>query len=209
MKNFFSNFYHKFIRYKFYDNIESINYKQLCEFEKFPSELYRVKLFEQLDTKKITSVLDYGCGYGLNMKIIKKLNQNIKLNCMEISEEKKKMLNIINENIYKMSINQLNIQMLNKYKSQFDLVFTDAVLIYVGKNKIFNVIKNLINSSKKTILFHELTNEYSSEAVKHLYLHDYRLIIKQINPKLKVKFYKSNKPGSPWKLHGTKIIIEK
>ena len=98
MKNFFSNFYHKFIRYKFYDNIESINYKQLCEFEKFPSELYRVKLFEQLDTKKITSVLDYGCGYGLNMKIIKKLNQNIKLNCMEISDEKSKMLNIINEN---------------------------------------------------------------------------------------------------------------
>ncbi len=52
---------------------------------------------------------------------------------MEISDEKSKMLNIINENIYKMSINQLNIQMLNKYKSQFDLVFTDAVLIYVGK----------------------------------------------------------------------------
>ena len=149
MKKFISNIYHKFFKYKFEDNFQNINYEQICEIEKFESEKYRLQLFNSLDLKKIKSVLDYGCGYGMNMKVIKNINNEIILNGMDISKTKIRMLKILNDNIYKMSLNVHEIKNLPNFEKKFDLVFTDAVLIYVNPNNIYKLLKNLINSSKK------------------------------------------------------------
>ena len=209
MKKIISNFYHKFLKYKFYEFHEEINYNEICEPHKISSEKYRFSLFKKIDLKKITSALDYGCGYGVNMNILKKQKKEIELSCMEISNERLTMLDIINDNIYKMSFNKLKISNLPKLEKEFDLVYSDAVLIYVRPKKIDELLKNLIKSSKKEILLHELTYEFSKERINHLHIHNYRSIIKKINPKLKINFIKSIKPGSPWSTHGTKIIIKK
>ena len=65
------------------------------------------------------------------------------------------MLKILNDNIYKMSLNVHEIKNLPNFEKKFDLVFTDAVLIYVNPNNIYKLLKNLINSSKKKILLKE------------------------------------------------------
>ncbi len=209
MKKFISNIYHKFFKYKFEDNFQNINYEQICEIEKFESEKYRLQLFNSLDLKKIKSVLDYGCGYGMNMKVIKNINNDIILNGMDISKTKIRMLKILNDNIYKMSLNVHEIKNLPNFEKKFDLVFTDAVLIYVNPNNIYKLLKNLINSSKKKILLHELCNLYDRRKVDYLHIHDYKNLIKRINPKLKIKTFKSSKPGTPWNTHGTIILIDK
>ena len=128
---------------------------------------------------------------------------------MDISNYRMKMLNVINENIYKLKIKQHKINQIEKFDSKFELVFTDAVLIYINPNIIIKILKQIINSSKKFILLHELTNIFNDKKINHLYVHDYKKIVQKINPKLKVKFLKSVKPGTPWSSHGTKIIIEK
>ena len=209
MKKIFSNFYHKFLKYKFHESHESIDYKEICDPHLVESEKYRFSLFNGIDLKKIITVLDYGCGYGVNMNILKKLKKEIKLNCMEISKERLTMLDIINDNVYKMGFNKLAINNLPKLEKHFDLAYCDAVLIYVRPQKIHELLKSLIKSSKQTILLHELTYEFTKEKIDHLHIHNYRAIIKKINPSLKVKFFKSLRPGAPWSTHGTKIIINR
>ena len=209
MKNIISNFYHKYIKYKFLEFDNSIDYKLICDFDKVSSEKYRLKLFDEINLNKVTNTLDYGCGYGQNMSVLKNLKNDIDLNCVDISQDRIKMLNVINENIYKFKLNQFKIDELKKFDNKFDLVFTDAVLIYINTNNIKKILKNLIKSSRKFLLFHELTYAYSYQKINHLYIHDYKRIIKQINSRLKIKIIKSLKLGTPWSTHGTKIIIEK
>jgi SAM-dependent methyltransferase len=209
MKKFISNIYHKFFKYRFEPNYEFIDYRLICDVENIESEKYRLNLFNDIDLKDLKSVLDYGCGYGVNLKILKDINKDLELNAMEVSENKIKMLNIINENIYKMSIRFIEMNKLNNLTNRFDFVFTDAVLIYVNPNNIKKLLKQLIDSSKKKILFHELSYDFDKSEINHLYIHDYKKIINQINPKLKIKVLKSKKPGSPWSKHGTLYIIDK
>ena len=209
MKKLFSNIYHKFFKYRYDENYQNINYKLICEFEKFESEKYRLKLFDNIDIKKIKSVLDYGCGYGMNMKVLKDLNNNINLTGIERSKNKIRMLNIINDNIYKMPLNLYDITKLSKIEKKYDLVFTDAVLIYVNPNNIYELLKKLIHSSKKNVLLHELNHNDNQHDIDHLYVHDYKYLIKKINPRLKIKIFKSKKPGSPWSSHGSIILIDK
>ena len=45
--------------------------------------------------------------------------------------------------------------------------------------------------------------------MNYLYVHDYKYLIKKINPRLKIKIFKSKKPGSPWSSHGSIILIDK
>ena len=128
---------------------------------------------------------------------------------MDISKNDLRMLEIINNNLLKNHINILDHENLKNLKGKFDLVFTDAVLIYVNQRVIKEQIKNLINSSKKYLLFHELTYEFNKSKISHLNIHDFRSLIKSIDPKLKISLYKSLKQGTPWSSHGTIILILK
>jgi len=209
MKKIISDIYHKYLKYNFDPIYEEIDFKYICETEKVISELYRYRLFHEVNFKNCKKVLDYGGGYGVNLKIIKDIHNDLELNYMDISRNKRSMFKIINENIYKMSPNILEINKLKNHEKNFDLVFTDAVLIYINKNNIKDLLRKLINSSKKNLLFHELTYKFSKDKIYHLNIHDYEKIIKEINPKLKIKIIKSEKKTHPWNSHGAKIIVNK
>ena len=129
----------------------------------------------------------------MNMKVLKDLNNNINLTGIERSKNKIRMLNIINDNIYKMPLNLYDITKLSKIEKKYDLVFTDAVLIYVNPNNIYELLKKLIHSSKKNVLLHEL-NHNDNNMILIIYSYDYKYLIKKINPRLKIKIFKSKKP---------------
>jgi len=209
MKKIISDIYHKFLRYKFLDNYVSVDYEAFFNIENSKTEKYRLKLFDKFNLKSVKTILDYGCGYGINLKVLKDINPKFILNGMDISKNDLRMLEIINNNLLKNHINILDHENLKNLKGKFDLVFTDAVLIYVNQRVIKEQIKNLINSSKKYLLFHELTYEFNKSKISHLNIHDYRSLIKSIDPKLKISLYKSLKQGTPWSSHGTIILILK
>ena len=116
----------------------------------------------------------------MNMKVLKDLNNNINLTGIERSKNKIRMLNIINDNIYKMPLNLYDITKLSKIEKKYDLVFTDAVLIYVNPNNIYELLKKLIHSSKKNVLLHELNHNDNQHDIDHLYVHDYKYLIKKL-----------------------------
>jgi SAM-dependent methyltransferase len=209
MKKIVSNIYHKFFKYKFDDSYVSVDFNALFNLENSETEKYRLKLFNKFNLKKVSRILDYGCGYGINLKVLQDINPKFILNGMDISKKDLRMLEILNNNLFKININILDHNKLKNFENKFDLVFTDAVLIYVNPSTIKDHVKNLINSSKKYLLFHELTYEFNKSKISHLNIHDFRFLIKSINPKLKISFYKSLKPGYPWSSHGTRILISK
>ena len=140
MKKIISDIYHKFLRYKFLDNYVSVDYDALFNINS-ETEKYRPKLFEKINLKSVKTILDYGCGYGINLKVLKDINPKFILNGMDISKNDLRMLEIINNNLFKNHINILDYKNLKSLKNKFDLVFTDAVLIYVNKSDIKEKIK--------------------------------------------------------------------
>lgn len=209
MKKLISNIYHKFFKYKFEDNYVPVDFDAFFNLDNSETEKYRLKLFDKFNLKSVRSILDYGCGYGINLKVLKDINPDFILHGMDISKKDLRMLEIINNNLFKIHLNILDYQNLKYLEGKFDLVFTDAVLIYINTSNIKEHLEYLINSSKKYILFHELTYEFSETKISHLNIHDYRRLINSIDPKLKISFFKSLKPGYPWSTHGTRILISK
>ena len=86
------------------------------------------------------------------------------------------MLKILNDNIYKMSLNVLDIKNLPNFERKFDLVFTDAVLIM----SIIVILVSCLKICKiiKKILLHELSYLYEKSKIDHLHIHDYKNLIK-------------------------------
>ena len=77
MKKIISDIYHKFLRYKFLDNYVSVDYDALFNIENSETEKYRPKLFEKINLKSVKTILDYGCGYGINLKSFKRYKSKI------------------------------------------------------------------------------------------------------------------------------------
>ena len=102
------NIYHKFFKYKFDDSYVSVNFNALFNLENSETEKYRLKLFDKFNLKKVNTILDYGCGYGINLKVLKDINPKFILNGMDISKKDLRMLEILNNNLFKININILD-----------------------------------------------------------------------------------------------------
>ena len=109
---------------------------------------------------KINSVFEIGCNRGLNLEVIKKINNNICLNGIEINKKAYNILNNLNicSNLYNDSIFNL---IINK---KFDLVFTFGVLIHLNPEYLTETYKKMYELSNKYILI----GEYYSRNVQEI-----------------------------------------
>lgn len=150
---------------------------------------HRKLLIEKILKYSPASVLEVGCASGPNLILLaQKLPQaklegiDISLNAVQTGRKYLKLQNIRN---VKLEIG--NVLNLKKFADKsFDVVFTDAVLIYVDKNKIENVLKELTRVAKKTVILNEwLTGEEKSTYVGH-WAHNYEIFFKKIVPNAEV-----------------------
>ncbi|MCP6720032.1 MAG: class I SAM-dependent methyltransferase [Patescibacteria group bacterium] len=159
------------------------------------------------------SVLEVGCASGPNLFLLAKKFPKARLSGIDISnraiETGKKWLRlqgIKNIELYKGNV--LNLKIFGD--ETFDIVFTDAVLIYVGKNHIQGVVKELMRITKKAIILTEWkTDEKESEYVGH-WAHNYEDLFRQLVPNAEVKLTKIPAeiwPGE-WAEYGYTIEVE-
>jgi len=110
-----------------------------------------------------SDVLEIGCNYGPNLYLLAKrfpqVNfQGIDINILSIKQGKQWLnkKNISNVKLYTGKADNLS-QFPDK---SFDIIFTDAILIYIGPDKIKKAIKEAIRVARKTIVFLEWYNAF-------------------------------------------------
>lgn len=99
-----------------------------------------------------TCILELGCGWGPNLITISNLVNDISLVGLDINRHSIKIgrevltkLNICNVELRQMKASDL----VEIKENFFDIVFTDAVLLYIAPDQIEKVIKNLIRIARK------------------------------------------------------------
>ena len=91
----------------------------------------------------------------------------------------------------------------------FDVIFTDAVLIYIGKDKIRKIISEMQRIAKKAIILVEF--HYEQENIlgfyeKGFWVRNYRKLFQLLNLKTRIVKIPPNAWGGNWEERG--FIIE-
>ncbi|HXF44200.1 MAG TPA: class I SAM-dependent methyltransferase [Candidatus Paceibacterota bacterium] len=146
---------------------------------------HRKILIEKIIKYSPTSVLEVGCASGPNLVLLAQKLPQAKLEGIDISpsaiETGRRYLEL--QKIKNVRLAVGNILNLKKFADKsFDVVFTDAVLIYVDKNKIENVLKEMVRVARKAVVLNEwLTDSEKSAYVGH-WAHNYKNLFKKIMP---------------------------
>jgi ubiquinone/menaquinone biosynthesis C-methylase UbiE len=164
-------------------------------------------------TYSLESVLEVGCADGVNLRKISKKKPNIKLEGIDINKRvlEEGRITLKNDGISNVILKYKSAKNLNTYNSkEFDVVFCDAILMYIAPNNIDKVLKNIIRISRKSVLLCEQhTNDKSFYNDK--WVHNYNAIIEKI-PGVQVVYFHpipDNIWGGDWAKYGKIIEIKK
>ena len=125
--------------------------------------------------ENIIKILELGCGDGINLRKIAKINPSFELvgvdiNKFAIETGKSK---IKNQN-FGIELIIGNFKNLNKFKkNQFDIVFSDAALMYVDDKNIIRVLKEAFRISKAKLIICEQHTDKSS-FYNDKWIHNYK-----------------------------------
>ena len=129
-----------------------------------PSELsqiyhsHRKFLVNRISLLNPKSILEIGCNWGPNLYLIAKKFPQCKIKGIDINSE---AIEIGNKLFKKEKISNVKLSIgkadePNQFQDKsFDIVFTDAVLIYIGPDKIKKVIREMIRITRKALIFVE------------------------------------------------------
>ena len=128
---------------------------------------HRNFLVEEIKTLyPFSDVLEVGCGYGANLYLLSQKFPQVKftgidINFLSIQEGSKWLLQ---EGIFNIHLFTSKADELKQFKDKtFDIVFTDALLMYIGADKINRVLQEMFRISRKTLFFLEQDYRHNPE----------------------------------------------
>jgi ubiquinone/menaquinone biosynthesis C-methylase UbiE len=156
------------------------------------------------------NVLEIGCASGPNLVLLAKEYPKADFYGIDISRKAidggKVFLK--KNNIENVFLKQGDAENLTGFSDKsMDIVFTDAVLIYINKDRIGPLIKEMARVAKKALVFLEWHTEGNSYYNGH-WIHNYETLLKEQLPKIEIKKTKISEavwPGD-WAKYG--YIIE-
>lgn len=146
------------------------------------------------------SVLEFGSASGPNLYLLAKKFPEVKFYGIDIS---KKAIKTGKEYFKKEGIKNIfleigKIENLRKFQNKsIDVIFTDAVLIYVGPDKINFAIKEMLRIAKKAIILCEQHSELPSLIYKDRWIYNYKFLFGNSIPEDKIKISKVS--SEDWK----------
>ena len=214
MKNFIIYIYYLLHLNKIFNKsttVSNINLNFYINLKSQLSEKYRLGLFSKtrFNFNKINTVLDFGSGLGIDIGILTALNKDIELYLYDINRLTLLYAKRANEIIFKKKVFCLDETQMDSMLSEkkFDLIFTNASLIYLNTKQLIKILQKFISSKPKYILMHELSKPYNiKESLIHdYYLHDFEKILKSLRVNYEID--KSSKPGYPHSVYGKIITV--
>lgn len=137
------------------------------------------------------NALEIGCASGPNLYNLAQKYPKVKFYGIDISRKAIETGKDIfkKEKIDNVFLSISGAERLKDFKDKsIDLVFTDAVLIYIGPDKIESAIKEMIRVAKKKILLFEWHDDkITTSLYKSHWIHNYRFIINKFIPDEKIK----------------------
>ena len=156
------------------------------------------------------SILEIGCGCGANLEVLARCSPSIRLTGVDISpqsvavgRERFKQIGLENITLIEGQADSLRIFA----DASVDVVFTDAMLLYIGPDKISRVIEEMGRIAKRAVILLELHRDgigLNGSYTRDGFIRDYRELCKQLSPHISVIRMPSEKrPAGRWPEFGT------
>ena len=177
------------------------------------NDAHRVFLVDKItDYAPFESILEFGCASGPNLYLLSKKFPEAKIYGIDISEKaiqegKKYFQEKSIKNVYLAATSE---KALHDFKDKsIDVVFTDAVLMYFGTDRIESVIQHLLRIAKRGIILLELHHGKKSLYIDN-WIHNYQDLFEKFVNKDKIKITKLPKGlwGGNWDDHGHTIEVK-
>ena len=122
---------------------------------------HRAFLIERISKFSPNSILEIGCNCGPNSCLLAKKFHNAKIRGIDINPAAVQRGNewLVQEGITNVKLLEGKADELGQFKDKsFDVVFSDAVLMYIGPDKIKEVMKEMIRITQKALVLVEWYN---------------------------------------------------
>lgn len=159
------------------------------------------------------SVLEIGCNSGPNLLLLSQKYPNVSFNGVDINAVAiaAGAQYIKENNIKNISLLTGKADVLSFFDDKsVDVVFTDAMLMFIGKDKIIRVINEIGRIARKAIILNEyhsktpLENNYDGGR----WVYNYEKLIQECFPKAIINLQKSTFIGDAWDTYGTLITVK-
>ena len=159
------------------------------------------------------SVLEIGCASAPNLYILQKKFPEAKFFGIDISRH---AIEIGKEWFLKNRIKNIELfegraDDLKKFPDKsIDIIFTDAVLIYIGPDKIKKVIEEMIRLGKKAIILNERHDNSTLSSWRDHWIYNYKALFSKFIDEKKIKISKFPRglwPVEGWEKYGAVIEV--
>lgn len=127
---------------------------------------HRSFLIEVISKFNPSSVLEVGCDYGPNLRLLNERFPGLEMRGVDINPLAVQKGNewFLQEGIHNIKLLEGKADELGQFQdNSFDVVFTAATLIYIGPDKIETVVKNLIRITRNVLILVEWCNFVSDQ----------------------------------------------
>jgi len=135
------------------------------------SHPHRQLLVERISSNApFTSVLEIGCASGPNLYLLAKRFSNVRFVGVDINPEAVRQGNLFfkQQGMHNVSLFEGKADEVKGFPDKsFDIVFTDAVLMYIGRDKIKKVAREIQRVARKAIILVEHHSEPESDLGSH------------------------------------------
>jgi 2-polyprenyl-3-methyl-5-hydroxy-6-metoxy-1,4-benzoquinol methylase len=161
----------------------------------------------------INSVLEVGCASAPNLRLLREKLPKAKLTGVDINKSAIKTAksyflkqNDCNANFFIKSADELNYFSDNSY----DVVFSQAVLVFVTPSSIRKAIRHMLRISRSLIVLNEYHLDNAAEGCFDggRWIYDYRAIVAEYCPEAEIIMKSSGLKGGIWDDYGSIVVIK-
>jgi ubiquinone/menaquinone biosynthesis C-methylase UbiE len=165
----------------------------------------------------VSSILEIGCNCGPNLYLLAQKFPKARIVGIDINPEAVKQGTewLAQENVKNVKLLVGKADELGQFEDKsFDIVFTDAVLIYIGPDKIKEVVKGMLRITRKALLLFEwhsfsCKSKPSDVYVGH-WMRDYEALLKEFVSEGNIQIIKMPEelwPDKHWQRYGGLVQV--
>lgn len=149
---------------------------------------HRTSLMQHLSSfSPIHNILEVGCGTGLNLYLLSKRYPSAVIKGIDINDNSVQYGNKFfkHNGILNVELIVGKADSLQQFRDKtFDVVFTDATLIYIAPDKIKKVVEEILRVSSRGVVFLEW--DYSHNIYVGHWVRPYKELLKKLSPRRNV-----------------------